>query len=508
MTLLHSRFHKHFPVFFFLLFSTLLYAQKNKKVELIHANALTYDETAGGKVRHLTGDVKFRQDNIFLYCDSAFFYSETNAIDAFSNVRIVQGDSLNLYGDVLKYDGNRKQAEMFRNIRMNDGKITLTTDHISYDMKLNIASYSEGGKIIDGDNTLTSKTGYYYSSQKDFFFKKNVVLLNPDYKMTCDTLKYNGPSKVAYFLSPTFITSKEHLIYCENGWYDTEKGTSRFSKNAYLQSKEQKLKGDSILFDRISGNGKAFGNIEITDTIERIVIRGDYAEYFQKHDSAMVTGHTLFIQIFETDSMYLHADTLTASGDSAGTSEKKQKRIMAYHHVKIFKPDLQGKCDSLAYSAKDSSMEMYKAPILWSDKNQLTAEHISMELSRNRISKLLMLRSSFIISQEDSVHYNQVKGKKMTGHFENNKLHDMLVEGNGETIYYAKDNNNRFIGVNKAVCSDILILIHENKVNDISLLKKPEAAFHPMGELGKEDLFLKGFTWRGDERPGSREDIF
>lgn len=521
-----------------LMFSSGVVAQNKKSIELLHANSLEFDKHLGVDAKRLLGNVAFKDGNTIMYCDSAYIYSN-NSADAFGHIHITQNDSVNAYGDLLKYDGTSKIAELQKNVRLTDKDMTLTCNILFFDTQNNIATYHGGGTIVSKENTLTSENGYYFTKSKEIAFKKNVVLTNPRYTMNSDTLKYNISLKTANFLGPTTIKSQHDFIYCENGFYNTITDIAQFNKNAYLISKNQKLKGDSLYYDKKNGIGKGFNNISITDTLQNITITGDYSYSNEFTNVAIVTGHAVMSQVHGNDTLFIHADTLRAENEvtknttkalrQETTKSKKTKNknlklttenskpevksdstykvLKAYHKVKIFKTDLQGKCDSLVYSYRDSIMRFYKDPVLWSDKSQLTAEQMELKTNKGSLQSILLSNSAFIISQEDSVRFNQIKGKVMRGYFTDNKMRKIKVEGNGQTIYYGKDKN-KYIGVNKAECSDLLIFLKDNEVEKITFINKPDATLYPINELPPSDLLLKDFVWKIKHRPLSKNDIF
>ena len=485
-----------------LLFPGFLFSQKVTKIDLVSANSLEFDKSRGRDVKMLIGNVVLKHDNTYLYCDSAYLYSETNSVDAFGNVRITSS-SVNIKSALLNYDGDTKTAQLHKDVVLTDGQMKLNTEYLVYNTKSNIGNYSTGGKITDPENTLTSKIGYYYADDKQFFFKTNVVLINPQYTMKSDTLMYNTETKVSYFYGPTTIVSKENNIYCENGWYDSQKDIAQFNKHAYFQNKEQKISGDSLYYDRMKGFGKAFNNITIADTTQKITLKGDYAEYHEKLGKTMVTLKALLIQEIDNDSMFLHADTLKAFFDTTGAG----KTLYAYNNAKFFKSDLQGLSDSIVYSFNDSTIHMFTKPILWTEKNQLSADTIFIFLQKNEVKQMNLYASSFIISKDDSIRYNQIKGKNLTGHFRKNELKKIDVYGNGETCYYVRDDKNALIGVNKAVADNLTIFVDENKVSSITFKSKPEATLYPEKDLSQSDVKLKDFKWEETARPSSKEDL-
>ncbi|MCX6292228.1 MAG: organic solvent tolerance protein OstA [Bacteroidetes bacterium] len=487
------------------------------RIELVHADVNEFDQSINKEADRLIGNVSFRHENAIMNCDSAYLNKVKNSLVAFGHVKIVQGDTITLTGKRLNYDGNTQLAQVFEDVVMKDRKMTLHTSRLNYDMNKDVASYTDSAHIVDAENTLTSRTGYLFSKSHDLFFKKDMLLVNPRYTMTSDTLRYNTLNSTAFFLGPTFIHSKDNLIYCENGWYNTDNQKSAFHKNAFLKTQTQTLKGDTISYDRNAGIGKGFGHVSVNDSTNKIIISGNYAEHHELTDSSFVTGDAMMVQIFEKDSMFLHGDTLMALTDQPGdTSANRKRNLFAFHHVKLFKNDFQGKCDSLVYNYKDSTIRLFRNPVLWSGPNQLSADSVTIQTGNSQISKMYLVNSAFIVSRADtiqegpvdSLRFNQVRGKNMTGYFSENKLYRILVEGNGQTIYYAKNKNQKNFGVNRADCSNLVIMVNENKVEKITLLNEPDGTLYPIRELSTKELRLKGFTWKGDLRPATKEDIF
>ncbi len=495
---------KYLVIIIFLIISTALSAQKIKKIKILNADKFTYSKELEIDARRLIGDVAFQHEDTYLYCDSAYLYIKTNNIDAFGNIHIKASDSLDIYGDTLNYDGNTKIAKLKNNVRLIDNQINLSTDNMIYDLNNNIGSYFSGGKIIDENNILTSKIGHYYSDNKEFFFKDSVVLINPEYIMNSDTLKYNTITEISYFYGPSTITSDDNFIYCENGWYNTISDISQYNKNAYLRNDEQTLSGDSLYYDRNLGFGKAFFNVVMIDTVQNIILKGQFAEYMEETGNSLITDSSVAIIVDEKDSLFLHADTLKMLFDSA----KAGKTLFAYYKVKFFKQNLQGMCDSLVYDFKDSLIKLIEKPLIWSDKNQLSAEYIELRLSDNKIKTMLLQKSAFLVEQDDSTQFNQIKGKEMTGYFNDNKLKKVLVQGNSESVYFVRDENKFLIGVNKSVSSNLTIYLKNNEIHSILYLTEPIATLTPLKELSKNELILKGFFWEIEKRPKNKFDIF
>jgi lipopolysaccharide export system protein LptA len=480
-----------------------LHAQDERQIEILGADYMEYDRSIGSGVVKYIGDVAFKQEDMLLYCDSAWFFTEENVVHAYDSVHIIQGDTLHLFGDRLKYSGNEKLAEVRHNVTLIDKETVLTTHYLDFDLGRNIGYYEHRGHIVNGDNILDSKRGYYYSRSKTIHFMDSVVIVNPEYTIYADTLRYHTVDEIAYFLGPTEIISPDNYIYCENGWYDTKKNISQFNENSYLESSGQYLRGDSLYYERERGMGMAFDNVELYDSANEVILRGRYAVYFEEPEYAMLTDSTLLIQISDEDSLFVHADTLKSTTDSTGI----HKILRAYYHVKIFSGEMQGKCDSLTYLEQDSVFYLSGEPVIWSKSYQLTATNIEVHMAYDEPDFIDMRNSAFIVSQNDSIRFTQIRGRDMVGYFKEGELSRIDVNGNGQTIYFARDEE-QLIGVNKAESSRIAIHFKEGELDRINMISAPTAVLHPPFELPIQDLYLNGFLWLIEHRPMKMEDIY
>jgi lipopolysaccharide export system protein LptA len=480
--------------------------QQGEVVKILNADQWLYDEAITDAQR-LIGHVKLQYKDMLMSCDSAYQF-EAEVFEAYGNVKINQGDTLQLFGDLLFLNGTENMARLRKDIRLKDKSITLTTDKLNYDLETEIASYFEGGKIVSstGNNVLTSTYGYYDSKGEVFHFKDNVELTNPEYKVVADTLKYYSVSEVAHFLGPTNITTKDTHIYCENGRYNTKTDICQFNENAIVTSRSTELKGDSIYFNGQLGIGKAFNNVEIHDTTSNYAIFGDYGWHDDRLSSSFVTDSAMMVQYFDTDSLFLHADTLKSN-----KLENGKNLISAHKNVRFYKPDLQGKADSLSFSEGDSTLTLFNDPLLWTADNQILGDTIVMKMYGGKIDKLFVWSSAFIVAKAGEDKFNQIKGKEMTGFFRDNALYKVQVNGNGQTVYYAEEESEsgtRPIGVSKIECSDILIFIEESEIQRLSFLKAPSGNMLPISQSTKSETELKGFRWDTASRPQSKSDIF
>jgi len=502
--------------FLLFLLPLLSLSQGKSKIELVQADKLRFDKSIGVDAQRLLGDVIFKHKGAIMYCDSAYLYNASNSLDAFGNVRINQGDTLMMTSDKLNYDGNTQYVKVRDNVVLKDAEMTLTTHTLDYDRKTGQAIFYDRGNIVSrkNDNRLVSCEGVYDSNSEYFFFRDSVVLNNPNYRVETDTLQYGNNSEIAYFYGPTFIYSDENTIYCENGWYDTFNDISQFNKNAYIDNRKQVLRGDSLWYSRNEGLGKAYVNVSVTDTADQYIIRGDYGEYNDLIGKNYVTGDAEMLQYDLTDTLFLHGDTLMAVEDSLIGN-----RVYAYPSVKFFRKDMQGAADSLIYASDDSLIYMYTEPVLWSDDLQITGDTILIRTYDGVVENLFVFDHAFMVNKVDSSKFNQIKGKRLTGFFEENDLRRILIKGNGQSLYYASEEEQpdstgqvpaatKFIGVNKAICSNIEIFMLERKIDRILFLTKPDGTFFPLEQLPQDEKVFEGFSWDEARRPDSPLEIF
>ena len=479
-------------------------AHAQSTIQIDNANSLEYMETPTDKIRKLIGDVQLRQNDMRMTCDSAYMYIDKNNVDAMGHVHIIQNDTMNIYAKRLKYYGNKRQAILNDSVKLVDPNMVITTNQLNYNTKSHLATYLTGGTLKNDSSVLTSKHGYYYSDTKDAFFKHNVKLVNPRFILTADTLRFNTASKVSYFLGPTHIVNDSgDVIYCESGFYDTKSDSAFFTKHASLTQKAQKLLADSINYNANTKIGIARSNVIFTDTVEKAIVLGNYVFYNNKTKYLLATKKPVFISILKTDSIYLASDTMISITDTV----TRYHNFYAFHQVKIYKSDMQGVCDSLSYSDKDSVFHLYYDPVLWVQSSQLKGDTILMFLKNRHMDHLRLLKNAFVINIADSIHYNQVKGKNMTGYFKDNELYKLHVSGNGESIYFAKTDSGKDVGVNKATCSNMMLYFKDKKVDHILFLVKPDAVLNPLGVVKPEELKLKDFEWLGNRRPKSKRDV-
>ena len=451
---------------------------KKTKVYLLHADEGQADKLARPDVQVLIGNVKMRHDSMYMYCDSALIFEKTNSVEAFSNVRMEQGDTLFIYGDYLYYDGMTQIAQLRENVKMINRNTTLLTDSLNYDRLYDLGYYFEGGTLMDEENVLTS-----------------------------DTLRYNTENKIAVILGPSNIVSDNNHIYSERGFYNTMTEQAELLDRSILTNQGKKLVGDSLFYDRLSGYGEAFDNVKMTDTINKNMLTGDYCFYNELTDSAFATKRAVAIDYSQGDSLFMHGDTLQMVSYNLNT-DSLYRLMKAYHKVRMYRTDVQGVCDSLVYNSKDSCMTMYVDPILWNEGQQLLGEQIKIYMNDSTIDWAHIINQALTVEMKDSIHYNQVSGKEMKAYFENGDMRHIEVIGNVLTAFYPEEKDSTMTGFNCLEGSLLHLYMKDKKMEKGLFVGKSNGTMYPMDQIPPDKLRLPTFSWFDYVRPLNKEDIF
>jgi lipopolysaccharide export system protein LptA len=493
------RFLKYHIIFVFMLLPFInTFAQRKIKLEP-GASQLYVFKKDGITYTSVKGNVAFTHKDTRFFCDSAIIAKKTNYLEAYGHVKIIDGDSITIVAQKLFYDGNTKIAKLRSEVVLTQkDRMQIFTDFLDYDRNEAIAHYFNEGKIVDTTNVLTSVKGYYNTHNNMAAFKTNVVGKNKDYTMESDTLVYNTKTGIVYFVAPTVLTDNEgDVFYHEGGQYNSKQKYSSYVLGK-VETEDYYLKGNNLRLDDVRGIYHVSGDVLMVSKEDDIFITGQQSVYYKKTALTKVFDHALMRMVTDKDTLYLKADTLI----SIDSKNNNEKRLLAYNNVRVFKSNLQAITDSLSYGVADSIMYFYGDPVMWTDENQLTADSINMVIRNKAIDILNMNNRAFVITQDSSKNYNQIKGRNMVANFKENELNTVYVYGNGESIFFMYDQKtNDLVGMNKIICSDITLFFENQKLKDASFLVNPEGDFIPPHELKEPDKKLKGFVWHGNQRP-------
>lgn len=474
---------------------------QGSQIEILHADQGILTKINGQNVQKLIGSVQLKQDSTLMYCDSAFFFTSTNSIHAFHNVRMISSEA-QLFCDTLYYSGTTKLGTALGAVRFSNSAIRLTTTELLFDRNQSVGTYTKRSTIYDGESVIESDRGKYFTKEDRFLFRKNVTVTHPEYTIKSDTLVYFSKSQTSYFYGPTEIKNTQNRILCTWGWYNAETEIAQFSKRATVYGDSSVIIGDSLFYDRKKSESRAYGNVVVSDSTQGITVWAQVARFNELKGSGFFTGEPLAAMDMNGDSLFLKSQNFVLKKDSLN-----MRSFSAFSGVRFYRTDVQGRCDSLAYTESDSTIYLYRDPVVWNAKNQITGDSIRVQLANMKMDKVYINRNSFIISEDSLEYFNQIKGRNMIGHTLDGELNRVDVFGNGQTIYFGKDETNEYIGMNKADCADMRINLENSDVTEIVFLNKPKATLYPIQESPIELQKMDGFNWRIKERPVSKEDL-
>jgi len=512
-----------------LCFSAFSFAQEKQKIVVEYSGITTSNpDVEDGALIFLRDDsqqVHFVHKGVNLWCDKAVYYQDQDYIEAYSGgsgkVLVKQGDSINMVAKYVEYSGKTELAFAQGEVVLTEPNSVLTTDKLYFDRIRQLAYYDTSGKVVrDSSGTITSQIGRYYMNSKKYQFTKDVVLVNPDYTLNTERLDFFPDNGHAYLFGPSTIVGEESNIYTERGFYDTNANTGYFQRNAKIDYDNRIIEGDSIYFDRDRSFASATNNIKVTDTINNSIVKGHYAEVWRDKDSIFITKRALAITVQEKDSVYLHADTLMVTG-------KENNRITrAYYNAKLYKSDLAGKADSIHVDHKTGLTELInlsrysstdafataRKPVLWNIGNQMTGDtiHLISNVKTEKLDSLKVFNNAFLVSKDtiSDDGYNQIKGQRLIGLFRNNELYNVDIIKNAETIRYMRNETNELIGIQKSKSGSINIQIVEQAIEEVRFINQIDGNIFPEPDFPRNARRLRGFDWRGEERPSSVEDLF
>ena len=504
--------------------------EEPKIIKIIQAGGSTQDQFnfpgANILVKKEGIRVHLFHEGALIKSDVSYFYPKENFFRANGDVIFTQGDSLKMTCDQIEYDGTSKLAKAWGKVVLERPDMNLKTDTLYLDRANSKAFYNSFGTIEDEKRKLTSIRGIYFMDEKKYRFISRVKIDDPEYLLNSQRLDYYTESDKAFFYGKTTIVGEEYDIYCEKGAYDTQLQRGNFQENAVIFYDNKEIRGDSLYFENEKNYAAATNNISVIDTLNKSVINGHYGEIFKAKDSAIITRRALAVNIIDQDSLYIHADTLIATGPT------EKKILRGYYDVRIFKTDLRGKSDSLhldqstglikllklPLSRKENqiltaSQKNKKNPILWFGRSQMSGDKIFLtsDMETKKLDSLKIIGNSWII-ERDSISdtgFNQIKGGVLDGLFKEGELREIDVSKNTEVVYYMySDEDNELIGIDKTTCSRLKMVTRENQIEDITFFVSPEGNLFPDKDLPLNERKLEGFIWREDERPNTIQELF
>jgi lipopolysaccharide export system protein LptA len=480
-------------------------------------------------IQSLYGHVKLQSEKTFFYTDSLAMNHKDNFIEAFGHVHINDKDSTDIYSDYMKYFVDTKNIIFQKNVELRDGKGTLSTEELHYDMNLHIGNYYNGGKVVNKTTTVTSREGTYYADTKDVYFKKDVKLKDPAYDLSADSLLYNSDNQLATFITNTFIRdSSGRTISTRDGFYDMKNHRAHFTKRATITDKGETIIADNIAFDDSTGISTAQGNAVFKDTVQNLTLIANLMISNTKTNTFLATQNPLIILKQDQDSIYITGDTVYSAPipdsvlktpDSVqgmaivrtakNPNDSSLRYLQINHHVRIFSDSLQAVADSVYYSGLDSIFRLFINPIAWAGGYQITGDTMFLYTKNKKPDRLYVFENSLVVGKSYTNMYNQIKGNTLNGYFKNGVIDYMRTKGSAEAIYYIKDDSMSLVGVNRVNKADVIDMIFLNKqLNKVVLRQDADGVMYPIKKVNLDEMKLRNFKWLEDRRPKTKYELF
>lgn len=479
----------------------------------------------------LAGNVKLKQNTAYFYCDSCVINSNTKTFEAWGNVHINDADTANIYSSHLRYYINKKLAYLDGGVRLTDGKGTLTTPDLEYDMTTDIGIYKHGGKVTNKKTILTSREGYYYAGLRDVYFKGNVELKDPAYNMKTDSLLYNTQGQMARFIAYTLIKdSSGRTIETSEGYYNMQTGKAEFGGRPVIKDGKLTITANSIAIDDSTGIRHAKGNVIIIDTVQHTTIIAGEVFSDGKRDRILATRKPLMIVKQDQDSIYIAADTLfsarltdlygqkdsllvdTVKGTkvvSINNKDSTNRYFEAYRNVRIFSDSLQSVCDSVFYSFKDSTFRLYQDPVVWAkEKTQITGDTILLFTKNKKADRVKVFENSFMINMIEPEVYNQVKSIRMDGYFTDGDIDSVRAKSFAECIYYIQNEDSAYTGINESKSDIMDIYFGKQELQKVVFRSSVTGTIWPIQQKSPQEMRLTNFRWLDERRPKTKFDLF
>lgn len=266
----------------------------------------------------------------------------------------------------------------------------------------------------------------------------------------------------------------------------------------------QEIVADSLLYDCQAHFAKAVNNIQVTDTSYKVIMRGQYGEVWEKRGFSFATDRAYVVYYDDPDSLFIASDTMFYHFKSDLNDEEK---ILGRRHVRFFKSDMQGSCDTMTYDMSDSTIRMRVDPVLWTADSQMTGDRIDIRVAHHAIDSLFQRGNAFIISKDSVEGYNQINGTEMISKFQDGAIDHVKVSGDAKVISWLREDDTSLIGINKSNAKRMRIEMKDKSISLIRYYEDVRETLYPEKDLKESDRYLEGFLWREEERPKSKEEI-
>lgn len=484
--------------------------KKDDRVYLVHSDELKYDlygQVPGAQI--VKGRVHFTNDGAQLWCDSAYFFQEQNAVEAFGHVRFKQGDTLSLTCEYAQYDGQEQQMRARHKVVLKHRQQTLYTDSLDYDRMYENAYFFEGGKLVDGKDVLVADWGEYHPNTRQAAFFYNVKMRSGNDIIDTDTLYYDTRKSVAHVTGPSKVTSGDNVIHTADAWLNSKTNQSQLFGRSTIINKEKTITGDSLYHNSETGVSKGFGNVVFNDSLNKNALLCGHLEYNDKTGYGFATQQALMKDFSQPDTLYVHADTLKMYTYNINT-DSVYRVVHGFDKVKAYRKDVQAVCDSMVFTSIDSCLTLYRDPIAWSGERQLLGDQMKIYMNDSTVREAHVIGNTLSVEKVDNEnHYNQVAAKLINAYFIDGAIRQTVCIGNVETVFYPQDDKDSTLtGLNYLETDTLRMYMSAQRQLEKIWTPRAQGTMFPMTQIPRDKYHLPSFAWYEELRPTSPNDVF
>ena len=499
------------------------------------------------------GNVQVIQENTMLTSDSLKY-------DIPANLAMFRGSLVELYdkeGNILNtnylnYNTQDSIATFYfgASMKSNDGKI-VESDNGSYVAAEKKFSFEDNVQIFTDSVLMVSSRVDYLTETDVVVFNENTVAWRDENMLFANSGNFDRPKDVFTFDKDGYIFTKEQELWADFIQYYRATGNADLFNNVQILDTVQSAvcMADKVVYrpseDKIElTESPVVGMYSVeNDVADTLFLAADIILYKTRKmfevDSVAVAQARERVRLSAVDPIAIHdqerrsvrekgglsgkrigavaaADTVSvALADSIAITENVVAQpdtsdiafIDAFHNVRFYRSDIQGKCDSLVYTGLDSMARFYGRPVMWYNGiNQFTADSIQGVIKERALEKVNLLTNAFIAIEEDTVHYNQIKSAEMMAFFSDSELYRFDALGGVSAIFYMEEDSTITL-MDQEECKMLTAKISNNEIRRTRSIGDLKQNVFPVFNLSLESQRLKGFEWRGEERPASRQEV-
>ena len=467
-----------------------LYSFSQNEVRILQSNYLQNHIINKKKFDMFCGNVVAQYKDHKLYCDTILISKNGKYIKASSKnySKIIDSEGAKIQSKKIEFFKNDSIINFTERVLFKKKKQEIHTNDLNYNPENKIIYYKNGGKLIDGGNTISSKNAIYHTKDEFGQFSQKVKIKTNSYRIESENLDLDNKNDIIFLNSRSTIKSEDLIIKGDWGFLNKKDESIQVWGHGEINSEERKIYSDSIFINKLKET-QLSGNVEIN---EKKNIKIYCQNYFKKDEYSEFKGNPIIQFSSENGDFRIEGEKMTMNHNDS--------ILVITNKTYISSDSIQGKCKNSIFDLKSEIISMIENPVLWTKKNQISGDTIYVYTKNEALDSIYIPNNSFIISKNTDKHYNQIKGNKLEGKFKKGKLNNIKLKGNTILKYFEKNKKKEIIGLNDVICSSILIYMKENQINNISFKSKPKATYTPKNLIEDKSLILEGFLNRFSEK--------